>query len=43
MKYKKLNSAGTKWIECEFNPAKKRIQLYNFVNGKMLPDGIGLY
>ena len=40
MNYFQLNSAGTKWEKCVFNPFKRTVNLYddNFVL-----KGIGLY
>lgn len=43
MQYKKLNANGTKWINCEFDPTKKQIQLYKKKDGVMVADAIGLY
>lgn len=42
--YKKLNSNGTKWIECDFDETKKQIQLYRKDKKiGIVKDAIGLY
>lgn len=43
MKYYKLNYGGTQWIECQFDNTKQQINLYDYINGKMVFIGIGLY
>ena len=44
MKYKKLNPAGIKWIECENDPTKKTVMLYEKnERGEMINTSIGLY
>ena len=43
MTYKKLNNNGTNWIDCEFDPKKRQVPLYDKINGKMIQTAIGLY
>ena len=43
MKYFKLNQSSTRWIETERNESKRTIEIFDFINGKMILKGIGQY
>jgi hypothetical protein len=43
IKYFSISSDGKNWIESEYNPNKKQVNIYDFVGGKMEFKGIGQY
>lgn len=43
MNYYKLTLGGTSWQLCKYEAGKKQINLYDFISGKMVLIGIGLY